>query len=155
MALTNNKDVDFLILSLLNDKDLFTFCLVNKQSNQLLQNETFWKNRSNKKFNIIKPSGKTWKNFYLEQISQVIEWSVEVWAYDSYDNDKIAKISIFKTFRENPTIGDITSSTIRKLSRGIRKYKIVNMDTREYISSRKYAIPFKNLKISYCVYDNL
>lgn len=76
---TGIKDVDLLILSRLEDEDLFNVCLANQEINQLCKDETFWRNRFYSRFsqalhpndiNSIKPS-ETWKNYYLEVIASL------------------------------------------------------------------------------------
>jgi hypothetical protein len=60
------KDVDLLILEKLNDKDLLSFCSVDKYANDLCKNEMFWKRRVFEKFgNIKKDVNRTWRNLYL------------------------------------------------------------------------------------------
>ena len=49
-VLTGNKDADLLILDKLDDKDLVSFCLVNKDANRLCSIDSFWKNRLLKKY---------------------------------------------------------------------------------------------------------
>jgi hypothetical protein len=65
--LTGIRDVNLKILEDLNDEELFSFCLVNKEANKLCENETFWKNRFLKRFGTLyqKSKNRTWKNFYL------------------------------------------------------------------------------------------
>ena len=42
---TGNKDVDFIILSQLSDRDLMAVCSVNKHAKKLCENENFWRKR--------------------------------------------------------------------------------------------------------------
>jgi hypothetical protein len=44
------KDVDLLILMILEDADLFKICLLNKYFNSLCNDEYFWYNRIVKKY---------------------------------------------------------------------------------------------------------
>lgn len=71
-TLTETKDVDLLILSGLNDKDLFSFCSVNKYANKLCKDESFWMNRFLKRFGIAhKPDNILWRNYYLQVIVDI------------------------------------------------------------------------------------
>ena len=88
-----HKDSDLLILNKLSDKDLFNFCLTDKNSSIICSNEIFWKTRLMEKYpdsikylhdnsllhfeggrypsitEFFKPSHeKTWKNYYLQTI---------------------------------------------------------------------------------------
>ena len=73
--LTGIKDVDAIVLSKLNDRELLSFCLVNKEAATLCKDEMFWQNRFRSKFNEkdagFKPSDVTWKNYYLQVISDL------------------------------------------------------------------------------------
>ena len=42
---TGNKDVDFIILSQLSDRDLMMVCSVNKHAKKLCEDENFWRKR--------------------------------------------------------------------------------------------------------------
>lgn len=48
--LTKLKDTDLKILEELDDKDLLTFCLLNKSASELCSYEPFWRNRLSKKY---------------------------------------------------------------------------------------------------------
>ena len=51
MLLTGNKDVDFKILSELEDKDLIKMCNINKEAMKICNNnQNFWLNRILLKF---------------------------------------------------------------------------------------------------------
>ena len=66
------KDTDLIILSKLDDKDLFSTCLVNKAANKLCNNEDFWRNRFVSKYGELaakyKPVNRSWRNHYLKVI---------------------------------------------------------------------------------------
>ena len=63
------EDVDLLILAKLNDKDLLSFCSVDKYANDLCKNEIFWKRRVFEKLGDIKKDEKrTWRDLYLKII---------------------------------------------------------------------------------------
>jgi hypothetical protein len=72
-GLTGIKDVDLKILSELNDKDLFSFCLVDKHANRLCKDENFWRNRFFVRFgqNVDNKNNKKWRDFYLEIVSKL------------------------------------------------------------------------------------
>jgi hypothetical protein len=69
--LSGYKDTDLLILSKLNDKDLLSICLANKEANRLCKNEDFWRNRfisrfGEKDFHFSKKiKTRSWRNYYL------------------------------------------------------------------------------------------
>ncbi len=66
-GITGIKDVDLIILSKLSDKDLLSFCNVDKYANEICKNEMFWKNRILEKFgNIKKDDKRTWRDLYLK-----------------------------------------------------------------------------------------
>lgn len=68
--LTKLKDTDRLILSMLDDKDLLSACLADKNTNALCD-ETFFRNRLYEKYpNLVpfKSSNVNWKKFYLENV---------------------------------------------------------------------------------------
>ncbi|GAG92810.1 unnamed protein product, partial [marine sediment metagenome] len=75
ITFTGDKDTDLIILNKLSDNDLVNVCSVNKYVNKLCQNESFWLNRTVKKFGkylgkalTIKknsPPGIKWKDYYL------------------------------------------------------------------------------------------
>jgi len=66
------KDTDLIILSKLDDKDLFSTCLVNKAANKLCNNEDFWRNRFVSKYGEMaakyKPEKRSWKKHYLQVV---------------------------------------------------------------------------------------
>ena len=84
-GLTGIKDVDFIILSELNDKDLFSLCLVDKSINKLCKDETFWKNRFLNRFGDMaakyKPQNRSWRNHYLKVISDLDKYSSDPWEF--------------------------------------------------------------------------
>lgn len=87
--LTGVKDIDILILSNLNDRELLQTCAVNQYANKLCYDETLWMNRFVKKFKTgrmhYKKKGDTWRQFYLDII------------YYSEHKDKLDK----ENFKEN------------------------------------------------------
>jgi len=68
---TQNKDCDRIILSKLEDLELFYFCspYINKYSQKLLCDEFFWKTRFLNKYSenvlIYKPKNMSLKNYYI------------------------------------------------------------------------------------------
>jgi hypothetical protein len=90
IVLTGMKDVDLKILSELSDRDLFQFCLSNKDAAELCRSETFWRNRFYNKyeslfpdFDIItlKPNYETWKKFYLYAVVNLEEYNDKNWSF--------------------------------------------------------------------------
>jgi len=70
-VLSGVRDVDLMILSELDDKDLFNFCKnfesKNIYINKLCSNENFWKNRFIQKYGEAdKNPDRSWKRFYLK-----------------------------------------------------------------------------------------
>jgi len=59
---TGNKDVDYLIITFLNDKDLFNYRQVNKYTYKI--SEIKWKLKTIEKFGQIKKINRSWKFFY-------------------------------------------------------------------------------------------
>ena len=68
-TLTKNKDVDKLILSNLDDETLFDFCKIdNKYVHVLCSDESFWLNRVNSKYPLLKDfksQNQTWRQFFI------------------------------------------------------------------------------------------
>jgi len=69
MILTRKKDVDLIILSNLDDKTLFNFCISNPKDEYLKKlcgDESFWRNRLKNNFPKFKTEKKrNWKQTYL------------------------------------------------------------------------------------------
>lgn len=86
--LTGNKDADLLILSNLEDKDLFNFCLANQKAAVLCRDDNFWRNRFYKKYGALleeapqlKPEDQSWKNFYMSVIIQLDSFGKNSWSF--------------------------------------------------------------------------
>ena len=106
-TLTEIKDVDLLILSELDDRDLFNMCLVNKYANKLCQNENFWKDRFMKRFGStaqkhssrFKLRNVSWRNTYLKVVQDLQFFSTQPWKifnFISYNvKTDIVKISTY------------------------------------------------------------
>jgi len=65
------KDVSFVMMDKLDDNSLLNFCLTNKRNKELCNNETFWRNRTLKKYGEYvkyKSPDRTWKNYYISLI---------------------------------------------------------------------------------------
>lgn len=84
-SLTSIRDIDLKILSELNDRDLFQFCLVNKNANELCRNEHFWRNRFVNRFGSeaakYKPTQRIWRNHYLSVVSNLDKYSEDPWKF--------------------------------------------------------------------------
>ena len=82
-TLSGVKDVDLIILSNLNDKDLFSLCMVDKYTNNLCKIESFWMNRFINRFGDMaakyKPENRSWRNHYLKVVSDLDEYSADPW----------------------------------------------------------------------------
>ena len=61
-----HKDVDMMVMEQLSDRDLLNLCSASKMTHSICQNETFWRKRTEKKYDIFsKDDKRTWRNFYL------------------------------------------------------------------------------------------
>ncbi len=99
---TGYKDVDFMILSKLDDKSLLSFCKTDKRGKKLCENEDFWRNRTVKKYgNVEKSEKRTWKNFYLkivyyEDIYENLNKIIMILSKGGYKNIDIINFFISK-----------------------------------------------------------
>lgn len=87
---SGNKDVDYIILSKLNDKDLLSVCLVNKYANKLCRNDIFWKNRYKQKFKKkIELKDNSWRKtyLYLLQLLEPYQKNIFIFITNSYALD--------------------------------------------------------------------
>ena len=69
ITLTGQIDMDILILSFLDDKDLYNFCRVNKYASSLLNNENLWRIKIENQYlgaGQYKSENKTWNKYYRE-----------------------------------------------------------------------------------------
>ena len=75
MALTGNKDTDYIILKASNDKTLLSYCQVDKRAQKICEDDSFWKDRFRTTFGEsymnLKSEKKTWKKYYLEIVSHI------------------------------------------------------------------------------------
>ena len=73
MSLTRIKDVDYIIMSQMDDRTLLSYCQTDRYAQELCANDTFWKNRFVSKFGERyvkhKADNKSWKTFYLQIIA--------------------------------------------------------------------------------------
>ena len=100
-VLTGNKDTDLIILSNLNDYDLSSVCRVNKYTRELCNNESFWMNRTTKRFGQFSRDinvdrlklNMTWKQFYVKLVD-IVEYF--------YRNGKNVEQRFQKTFPNIP-----------------------------------------------------
>ena len=71
--LSGHRDTDIIVLSKLDDKDLFSACLTSKYENKLC-NETFFYNRFLTRYPKtmkFKPENLSWRKYYLNTISYI------------------------------------------------------------------------------------
>lgn len=74
---TGNKDTDFIILSNLEDKDLYNFCQTDRYIAKLCQDESFWMNRTLNRFRDLIDQedipkikrDSSWKDFYNDLVN--------------------------------------------------------------------------------------
>ncbi len=79
MMLTGNKDVDRKILNELEDKDLVKACQVNKQADEICNDQVFWMNRVFNKFDnyvggdvLRKYKGdRSWSEYYIHDLRKI------------------------------------------------------------------------------------
>lgn len=68
-TLTGNKDVDAMILSNLDDRDLLVYCQSGEHAQRVCNDENFWRNRTFDKYGRVeKLATQTWKNYYLNKM---------------------------------------------------------------------------------------
>src|SRR5665647_2181794 len=67
--LAGTRDANLLILDKMDDRTLLSYCQTNRYSENLCNNEDFWRNRFIKVYGIenakLKNKNRTWKNYYL------------------------------------------------------------------------------------------
>lgn len=81
-GLSGIKDVDLKILTELNDRDLFSFCLADKHVNQMCKDEHFWRNRFVSRFSSTdKPVDISWRKYYLTVISELDKYVDNPWKF--------------------------------------------------------------------------
>lgn len=73
--LTGIKDLDYIILNKLDDKDLVNVCQTNKKADEICNDQAFWLNRIRTKFpeltmNILNKykRGRTWSDYYIKDL---------------------------------------------------------------------------------------
>ena len=88
------RDIDLLILENLEDKDLVSYCQVNKKANEICNDQTFWFNRLRSKFPFInlelmaEVKEGSWSDVYIEMVK--FPQSVDRWAqWIARDKNKI------------------------------------------------------------------
>ena len=76
--LTGVKDLDYAILNELEDKDLVSFCSVNKDANKICLDQTFWLNRILTKFPnvpskifIQNTKDRSWSEYYIYDLRKL------------------------------------------------------------------------------------
>ena len=124
--LTGIRDTDLIILSQLDDKALFNFCISSKSKylKKLCSNETFWRKRFINKFGSeslnLKFTDSTWKKFYLKLIYYLDKGgSVE----NAFDEASLSgDLEAAQFFLEDPFSKNVKDKLSRKirLNRGMR-----------------------------------
>ncbi len=76
--LTGNKDVDMKILNELEDIDLVNACRVNKQADEICNNQVFWMNRVFQRFSYVPgdvlrkyKGNRSWSEYYIKDLIKV------------------------------------------------------------------------------------
>jgi len=101
------KDINLKVLEELDDKDLFSFCLVDKYANELCKNEHFWRKRFLKRFGKRYDKGKSnWRKTYLSIVKDL--YTNKPW--DFFDNRIFANMQYKKGkgFEPHPIQDDFT-----------------------------------------------
>lgn len=79
------KDVNLKILSELDDRSLFNFCLANKDINEMCKDDFFWRNRFLNRFGEVaagyKLENRNWRNHYLKVASDLSKYSEDPWRF--------------------------------------------------------------------------
>ena len=123
MAITNNKDINKLILQKLDWEDILSAQLINKRSREILQDETFWHNKFNRDFkdltikqqhseeNIIESLAHKYKENYLT-LNDKISWKKcyyhfrrEVNKLNTYEDIRKYKTTKIRTEISNLIVG--------------------------------------------------
>lgn len=106
-CLTGIKDVDYLILDKMRDKDLANFCQVNKYAEKLCSNEIFWKNRFIQKYGEgsvkYKPKDKSWKTHY-----SFVHYYIVNTGYTSRIARKVGMVEVNANKRNGFSINEVT-----------------------------------------------
>jgi hypothetical protein len=127
-GLTNVKDVDLIILSKLNDKDLESFCLTNKAAAKLCKDDNFWINRIIEKYGKdalkYKPENKTWRQYY----SNIYYLAIRT----GHEDNILLKNKI--------SYDELRIDDMNKL----REIKVVNPKINEYIKNKLVLINIKS-----------
>jgi hypothetical protein len=155
--LFQNRDVDFKILSELNDKDLFSVCLTNKYANNLCKDEIFWKNRFTSKIGNkteigkllikYKPTNRNWRNYYLSLISAGVN--------KEYLKNFTGTILIWKNANPKPVeiYPEIESSRVFIIEYDIRNK--IRIDNGNYIDRCVICKEKLSNRCLYCLADNI
>ena len=117
MALTGNKDVDYLILDLLDDRELVNVCQTNKKANHLCNDDQFWKRRTQSRFGkyltplginmeeYIKYKTDPWKEYYikLKSVVDATKYGWEVGGNNDLDFNWNRDIkTVWESFKKQP-----------------------------------------------------
>jgi hypothetical protein len=82
--LTGNKDVDLKILSYVDDRTLFNYCITDEYAAKICRDDSFWRNRFIQNFgeNLAKNKSQntSWRNSYLKIIKDQEEYSGGYWS---------------------------------------------------------------------------
>lgn len=101
----NPKKVSLEALEKLDDRTLISRCLKDEDTNSLCRNEDFWEQRAINKYGrraaFYKPEEKTWRNYYLQIITDVNDfkpWNFfhEIISWDIEDFPDMDNIEIYE-----------------------------------------------------------
>lgn len=96
--LTGNRDVDYLFLDNLNDYYLGQICKLNQYTRNLCKNETFWKNRTIKRFTPVfgnyetindyreKYGYNSWRDYYISLVDSMQKYFTNAIYFYSKEN---------------------------------------------------------------------
>lgn len=105
--LSKNKDIDFIILMELNDKELGQICRSNKYINSLCNDDTFWRNRTVLRFH-LSPS----QYLLAEKMKNYLQW--ETWKEYYIWLSSIVGYKYYKKIKTNDFLFEPSNHTLRK-----------------------------------------
>lgn len=134
--LSGMRDTDLLIMQNLKDRDLFNFCLSNKEAQNLCNNEDFWRKRYHSVYGEtgITPSSfntnkNSWKNLYLSTYFLIIETGYldRLYGRDDFNilGNKNSKNNKMTGFPESIQVTKaVYKPRVKTISRDIRPWTI-------------------------------
>ena len=121
---TGVKDVDYLIMEKLDDRDLLNFCLTDKYISELCNNDLFWKKRFSSRigYGKLKPSDMSWKQYYLSLLSAAKPEPEGEGGFNKHSLIRRPLIDFLKNVDLGPYTEDIKKTLELPLSMNMKKY---------------------------------